>query len=129
MNDVWHAVARHLEENDSAEFNPRVFWSVNAFIFALLISVCVWCYCFGGHEYIGNRERMRVASDQTFRTSVMRRREREHQARQETPEQRQKKLWRSFKRCQVHMVCLVDSTPIGSFWPLTLDDRSSRRRI
>ena len=89
--------------DDGSEFDPKVFWSVNAFIFVMLMAMCLFCY-FGDKTWITNPEERRRRSDDAYRAALRDRLEQEAQRRLETPEQRTRKLLQSFKRHKVQMV-------------------------
>ena len=88
---------------DGSEFDPKVFWSVNGFIFVMLMAMCLFCY-FGDKTWITNPEERRRRSDDAYRAALRDRLEQEAQRRLETPEQRTRKLLQSFKRHKVKMV-------------------------
>jgi hypothetical protein len=108
LNDT-AALALSGQSNDNANysttnFDPKVFWSVNAFIFVLLISTVVVC-CFAKKEWFTyDRETGRMNSDEQYRQTVLQRQRQQQQSKVETPAQRTRRLLRSFKRHQVEMV-------------------------
>ena len=90
-------------EEDSS-FDPKVFWSVNAFILVLFCSALGIC-CFGKKEWFSfDGEFARQQSDETYRQSVLQRRRQQQEAKTDTPAQRTRKLLRSFRRHRVEMV-------------------------
>jgi hypothetical protein len=90
--------------DDAVVFDPKVFWFVNAFILVLLASTIAFC-CFGKKEWLfpGTAER-RQASDEAYRQTVLQRRRRRQEAKVDSPEQRTKKLLKSFALNKVSMV-------------------------
>eukprot|EP00529_Nitzschia_sp_RCC80_P001890 CAMPEP_0113482450 /NCGR_PEP_ID=MMETSP0014_2-20120614/22925_1 /TAXON_ID=2857 /ORGANISM="Nitzschia sp." /LENGTH=375 /DNA_ID=CAMNT_0000375967 /DNA_START=355 /DNA_END=1482 /DNA_ORIENTATION=- /assembly_acc=CAM_ASM_000159 len=97
--------------NDDTTFDPKVFWSVNAFILALFLTT-ICCCCFGKKEWLDyfvyDHESGRETSDMQYRRSVLQRQQRQQQSKVETPAQRTKKLLRSFRRHQVEMTVTED---------------------
>lgn len=91
--------------NDSNTFDPRVFWSVNAFIFVLFCVAIFLCCYYGKREWLFyDFEEGRRSSDEAYRQTVLRRRRQREEAKVETPEQRTKKLLKSFALNEVSMV-------------------------
>mmetsp|Transcript_9740 Transcript_9740/g.17159 ORF Transcript_9740/g.17159 Transcript_9740/m.17159 type:complete len:394 (+) Transcript_9740:194-1375(+) len=114
-------------------FDPKVFWSVNAFIFVLVVTTCGWCWW--GDKYGRRRQQQQrdqqnqqrfptlsafttmtaSESDEIYRRAVLERRERQAKAKIDTPEQRTKKLLKSFGKNQVRMTVkeddLIDDEP------------------
>lgn len=90
------------QSGDSAAFDPKVFWSVNALIFCIVVFSCVWYCKFGGHLVF--TEQGRNASDEAFRQTVMERQERERERKRDSPEKRRRRLLQSFQRQSVSMV-------------------------
>jgi hypothetical protein len=86
------------------EFDPKVFWSVNAFIVVLLIGSCAWCYCYGGGKAFCLGSMNRTQSDQEYQRAVLQRRQREAEQTKDSPEKRKRKLAQSFQRNQVGMI-------------------------
>lgn len=82
-----------------AEFNPRLFWGINIFLFLLALSVCCCCWRFQRYDLSflsgggGQRE-----------SAVLERRRAAEERREETPEKRQAQLAASFARNKVTMV-------------------------
>eukprot|EP00529_Nitzschia_sp_RCC80_P001627 CAMPEP_0113488784 /NCGR_PEP_ID=MMETSP0014_2-20120614/26196_1 /TAXON_ID=2857 /ORGANISM="Nitzschia sp." /LENGTH=372 /DNA_ID=CAMNT_0000382509 /DNA_START=109 /DNA_END=1227 /DNA_ORIENTATION=- /assembly_acc=CAM_ASM_000159 len=97
--------------SDATTFDPKVFWSVNAFILILFVTT-VGCCCFGKKEWLNyfvyDHETGRETSDMQYRRSVLQRMQRQQQSKVETPAQRTKKLLRSFRRHQVEMTVTED---------------------
>ena len=98
---------RRLEDTSEAggseaAFDPKVFWSVNALIFCIIVLSCTWYCCFGGHMLLS--ERSRSDSDEAYRRTVLERRQRQIEARRDSPEKRRKRLLQSFQRHSVSMV-------------------------
>ena len=89
--------------NSGGEFDPKVFWSVNAFIFVMVVTMC----CFYYHSdkwWFLNAEERRRQSDDVYRRALQERLEQEEARKKETPEQRTRKLLQSFSRHKVQMV-------------------------
>lgn len=88
--------------NANGQFNPVVFWGVNAFIAFLLIAACTWCWWCGGWKWSAT-----ASSDVEYR----RRLAEQQQQRQLTTaawsddlETRQRKIVASFDKCHVKQV-------------------------
>lgn len=92
------------DDTTESSFDPSLFWSVNAFILILICGTLFWCYRFGRQNSFDVEGRRRESSDATYRASVLRRQERQNQAKIDTPAQRTRKLLRSFQRHEVRMV-------------------------
>jgi hypothetical protein len=88
--------------DDGAAFDPKVFWSVNALIFCIVVVSCSWYCCFGGQVYL--TELSRANSDEAYRQTVLERRQRRLEARRDSPEKRRRRLLQSFQRTSVSMV-------------------------
>lgn len=89
----------------NVQFDPAVFWSVNAFIFVLVCTTVVWCCRYGKRDWVApGTQNGRQSSDETHRQAVLRRQELQRQAKIDTPAQRTRKLLRSFQRHMVQMV-------------------------
>ncbi len=106
-------------EDMGGSFDPKVFWCVNAFIFVLLVGTIVWCcFCDKSWLFNVNPEERRQRSDEIYRRRILAQRQRQEQAKQETPAKRTKKLLKSFAQNKVQMVrkelsslalCLISS--------------------
>jgi len=92
--------------NANGQFNPIVFWGVNAFLFVLLLTACFWCWWCGGWKWS-------AASSSSSSDVEYRRRLAEQQPQQplqdtaaldDDPETRQRKIMASFDRCHVKQV-------------------------
>ena len=86
--------------SSEVSLDPKVFWPVNAFIFLLVIGACVF-YCRGGFDFFRSA---RNESDETYQERLRRREQEAIERRRGTPEQRKRRLLRSFQRCKVQMV-------------------------
>jgi hypothetical protein len=92
----------------ASSFNPTVFWSVNAFIFFMLLVACLSCRY--GNKFFQllmfsqSDHRARTNSDLAFVRHQMARDARAAAAAKETPARRKQRLLDSFRRCQVAMV-------------------------
>lgn len=97
------AMLRALQDandyEEDSDFEPKVFWSVNAFIFFLVVFGCTWWWRSLRTEVSNPRN-----SDEVYRQTVQRRREAREEARKENPETRQRHLLGSFQRRNVSMV-------------------------
>ena len=89
------------EGGDDAAFDPKVFWSVNALIFCIIVGSCIW-YCKFGSLLL--TEQSRNASDEAYRQTVLERRQRRLERKRDSPEKRRKRLMQSFQRQSVSMV-------------------------
>jgi hypothetical protein len=114
QESVGFSLRRRLEdaltpdEGEDATFDPKVFWSVNAVIVCIVTLSCAWYCCLGGHQYL--TEMGRINSDEAYRQTVLERRQRQQEAKRDSPEKRRKKLLQSFQRTSVSMVSLSTST-------------------
>ena len=105
---------RHLgdaalsEEDGSSDgsFDPKVFWSVNALIFCIVVGSCAWFCCFGGREMLLLQGANRINSDETYRQAVLEREQRKIEAKRDSLGKRRKRLLQSFQRHSVSMVSL-----------------------
>ncbi|KAL3896433.1 MAG: hypothetical protein SGARI_007173, partial [Bacillariaceae sp.] len=94
------------QQQGGSNFDPKVFWSVNAFILVLFCATVLWC-CFGSDKSMFtllNPEERRQRSDEIYRRRILEQRQRQEEAKQETPAQRTKRLFKSFVKHQVQMV-------------------------
>jgi hypothetical protein len=98
------AAADNQDEDMEHETDPVVFWSVNAFILTLLVSVCSWLWCCGGYKGLTQvrQSDLRYAHRQQQRNA-----EREAR-RQMSPQERQAAITQSLRRNQVRMVGFRD---------------------
>ena len=96
------ATETNASSSGDTAFDPKVFWSVNALIFCLVVVSCAWYCCFGGHVYL--TELGRINSDEAYRQNVLERRQRQIEARRDSPEKRRRRLLQSFQRTSVSMV-------------------------
>ena len=98
------AVSTEDDGSSGGSFDPKVFWSVNALIFCIIVGSLVWFCCFGGHKILLLQEGNRTNSDEAFRQAVLERQQRKEAAKRESPEKRRKRLLQSFQRHSVSMV-------------------------
>ena len=113
--DLLSGVANVLTGDDGSDaptsysFDPKVFWSVNAFILVLFVTTVLWC-CFGDKSFFTlNPEERRQRSDEIYRRRILEQRRRQEEAQKETPAQRTRRLLRSFAKHEVQMVSIVRS--------------------
>ena len=119
VQDSLSFLRRHLQEDDNSvdtasassgdnAFDPKVFWSVNALIFFIIVGSCIW-YCKFGNLLL--TEQSRSASDEAYRQTVLERQQRRLERKRDSPEKRRKRLTQSFQRQSVSMVsnCLDSS--------------------
>jgi hypothetical protein len=93
------------DDSSGTSFDPNVFWFVNAFILVLICGTLFWCWRFGRQNwFLYDGTEGRQQSDEAYRQAVLRRQERQQQAKIDTPAQRTRKLLRSFQRHEVQMV-------------------------
>ena len=97
-----HGASQDMESSQGIDH--RVFWAVNGFILALLVSVCSWFWCCGGIERMTSAT---ADSDQQYIRSVQRRQQERQAAEQMTPDQRKQRILQSIQRHQVKMVSVV----------------------
>lgn len=90
------------EEGD-LEFEPKVFWSVNAFIFCVFMTMVLWC-CYGDKSFLTNIQTRQEDSDRAYQATLREREERRKRAKMQTPQQRRRKLLQSFRRHNVSMI-------------------------
>ena len=97
------ASVRHLQQLGNAQdtggsqFNPAVFWSVNALWITLVIGLAIWIWKFHGLLRLGNWTQSFVSQDSEQQDV-----ESEQQA--VPPEKRRKLLSDYFRNSKVHMV-------------------------
>ena len=89
-------------EDIEHQTDPAVFWGVNAFIFALLVSVCSWLWCCGGYNGLTQVQQ----SDLQYAQRVQQRNAEREARRQMSPQERQAAIVQSLRRNQVRMVRL-----------------------
>lgn len=94
-------------DNDNGEFDPIVFWGVNAFLLGMLLTVCIWCWCLGGKDHVTQWSERRIAADLAYQQALQDRLERQQAAKLDSPTKRTAKLKKSFQRCHVCMVRLA----------------------
>ena len=103
--ETFKYLRRRLEDlsdgGSEAAFDPKVFWSVNALIFCIIVGSCIWYRKFG-HLMLSDQGRN--ASDLAFRQSVLEREQRRLERKRDSPEKRRKRLMQSFQRQSVSMV-------------------------
>ena len=110
MNGALRSGVRMLEETTKdvkeREFNPIVFWSVNALWMTCLVVVVIWFWKFKGAERMTQwtRNASSRASDRALARRLQRRREMAEEAKKISPEQHRALLEKSFRRNKVHMV-------------------------
>lgn len=80
------------------DFDPRVFWGVNAFIALMVILGCTLFW------YRWNRHGITMPSEQDRRLEDARRAEERRVTKLDNPIKRKRKLLQSFRRCQVTKV-------------------------
>jgi len=80
------------------DFDPRIFWSVNALILCLIILSGVWC-CFVQKYFFNETDRLNQ-SDRIYQARRQRRLEAKNT---ENPEERRKQLLASFAKHKVQM--------------------------
>lgn len=95
-----------LLSGEGGDFDPRVFWCVNGFLFFMMVVVLLWC-CFSDKEWLTLMHERRQQTDETYQQTLRERRQQRQQAKVDTPEKRTYKLLRSFQRHKVQMVSLA----------------------
>jgi hypothetical protein len=90
-----------LQQKPNPDFNPKVFWSVNAFIAFLVCLTVVWC-CFVQKYFYNEGERLN-RSDEIYRERRRRRLEAKKGNGAEAPGRRRRKLHASFAKHKVQM--------------------------
>ena len=90
-------------EQGMIEFDPRVFWSVNGFIFCLFTAMVLYCI-YGDTSFLTNIQARQEDSDRVYQATLREREERRRQANMENPQQRRRRLLQSFRRHKVTMV-------------------------
>jgi len=95
-----YAAAKSDNNSDSGN-DPVVFWSVNAFLITLLLSICSWFWCCGGEKFLN-----RTSSDDLYRQRVTERNLQRARRRTMTAPERKKTLESSFLKHKVRMVCV-----------------------
>ena len=91
-----------IPQDESYNFDPVVFWCVNAFIFIMLATVLLWC-CSGKANCLISGEAY-VDSDAIYQQTLREREEKKKKAKIDTPAKRRAKLLKSFRRHKVQMV-------------------------
>lgn len=90
------------DQEDEAEnqTDPVVFWSVNAFILMLLVTVCSWLWCCDGYKRL-----TQVRQTDLHYAQILQQRNAEREARRQmSPQERQVAILQSLRRNQVRMV-------------------------
>jgi hypothetical protein len=91
------------DTSSSSNFDPKVFWSVNAFTFALLIGIV--CYgCYGDLSWLTNMHQRRREADAEYQAAVRHREQERKEAKKTSPAVRRRELLASFRRHKVSMV-------------------------
>jgi hypothetical protein len=101
------STAEPLEEDcNTTQTDYTVVYAVNAFILALLLTVCSWFWCCGGAKrmVITPNSHTATSSDVLYQRQVLQRRLKREQRGQMTPEERKAKILQSIQRNRVHMV-------------------------
>lgn len=94
------ADAEDQNEDMETQTDPVVFWSVNAFIFSLLVSVCSWLWCCGGYKGLTQVRH----SDLRYAQRLQQINAEREARRQMSPQERQAAILQSLRRNQVRMV-------------------------
>jgi hypothetical protein len=101
-------IVRNLQQSvppadtETAQFNPAVFWSINAVWITLLIAVAVWIWKFHGAQRLSNWSQSLMAQDSGEQGNE------ETQQQTIPPEKRRKLLSDYFRTSRVHMVSKFD---------------------
>lgn len=105
---------RHLEEiieteggvSDTRQFDPVIFWSVNAIWISVLLVIIIWFWKFNGSARLTAWTQAMVSqeSDLAYRRRVANRQREKIEAKRITPEERVKILQKYFRSNNVHMV-------------------------
>ena len=109
---VSHRLLEDLTEDTSAsgtdekEFNPVVFWSVNALWMSVLVASIIWFCKFKGAERMTQWATNASRSDDIFAQRLRRRREAAAEAKRISPEVHRAELKKQFRNAKVHMVSL-----------------------
>lgn len=99
---------RNLQQSGSppdigtSQFNPAVFWSINALWITLLIGIAVWMWKFRGAERLSNWSQSFIAQESGEQGNE------ETQQQAIPPEKRRKLLSDYFRTSRVHMVSTSD---------------------
>eukprot|EP00542_Grammatophora_oceanica_P015078 CAMPEP_0194039430 /NCGR_PEP_ID=MMETSP0009_2-20130614/11552_1 /TAXON_ID=210454 /ORGANISM="Grammatophora oceanica, Strain CCMP 410" /LENGTH=333 /DNA_ID=CAMNT_0038682257 /DNA_START=219 /DNA_END=1220 /DNA_ORIENTATION=- len=104
---VEHRVLSDGEEApfaSSDEFDPVVFWSVNAIWMTVLACLIIFFWKCNGSERLQRWMTHSGESDRIYARTMHRRREAQREARKMSPTQRKNFLERSFQRNKVHMI-------------------------
>mmetsp|Transcript_18404 Transcript_18404/g.42634 ORF Transcript_18404/g.42634 Transcript_18404/m.42634 type:complete len:161 (+) Transcript_18404:153-635(+) len=104
---VVQQATRRMEELEQApEFNPVVFWSVNAIWITVLAVLVIWLWKFNGAERLQRWTRAHANrdSDQELAARLRRRREQEEESKKISPEEHAEMLGKTFREKKVHMV-------------------------
>ena len=95
----------------SPEFNPIVFWSVNAIWMSILIGLIIWFWKFNGAQHLTawsqSGSRAGSDSDLQYQNRVAQRQRVEAERKKVSPEKRRKLLGDYFRKSKVHMVSLI----------------------
>ncbi len=101
-------IVRNLQQSvppadtETAQFNPAVFWSINAVWITLLIAVAVWIWKFHGAQRLSSWSQSLMAQDSGEQGNE------ETQQQTIPPEKRRKLLSDYFRTSRVHMVSKFD---------------------
>lgn len=92
----------------SPEFNPIVFWSVNAIWMSILVGLIIWFWKFNGAQHLTawsqSGSRAGSDSDLQYQNRVAQRQRVEAERKKVSPEKRRKLLGDYFRKSKVHMV-------------------------
>ena len=95
----------------SPEFNPIVFWSVNAIWMSILVGLIIWFWKFNGAQHLTawsqSGSRAGSDSDLQYQNRVAQRQRVEAERKKVSPEKRRKLLGDYFRKSKVHMVSLI----------------------
>jgi hypothetical protein len=90
-------------QDTETQFDPRIFWAVNACFVVAVIGIC--CYFgFGDRSCFTLAHERRRQTDLVYQRNLVEREERKRKAKLMSPEKRTRLLLASFKKHQVMMV-------------------------
>lgn len=90
------------DQDDDSNFDPRIFWGVNACFLIAVVVTC--CYCYHNRNCITQAHERRRQTDLEFQRNQLERRERKRKAKEISPEKLRRLLLSSFKKHRVMMV-------------------------
>ena len=110
-NNLVDSISDPPLQGANPDFDPKVFWSVNALLLFLICLSAIWC-CFMQKHFYNETDRLN-RSDEIYRARRQRRLEECHEKRTMSPDERRRRLLANFSKHKVEMVrsciCLLQT--------------------